>query len=351
MTSSHDEVDVGVGEAVASTNIEVGVARIGRVAMLTNPAAGRGAASRAAGRAKRRLRERGVEVVAIQGDSAAGSQRLAAEAIADASIDALVVVGGDGLIGLALQEQAQSGKPLGIIPAGTGNDHAREYNIPTDPVLAADVVADGFWTVTDLGRMTSRPGDAGRRESGDVEVTCEPGDSDRRGQRWFGTISCSGFDSLVSDRTNNIAWPKGRSRYNLAIVLEFLNFHSIATRLTLEPGTADERQLELQATLCAVGNTRSYGGGMYICPRADHHDGLLDVTVMGKLSRTRAAMKFRKVFSGDIAGEEGIQMYRARRVRIEMAGINGYADGERFAPLPMDVEAVPGAGKYLVPRP
>ena len=59
-------------------------------------------------------------------------------------MDALVVVGGDGIISLALQVLAQTDVPLGIIPAGTGNDHAREFGIPTkDPEAAADVVVDG----------------------------------------------------------------------------------------------------------------------------------------------------------------------------------------------------------------
>lgn len=321
---------------------EVGTATIKRVALLTNPAAGKGSASNTATKAKQRLNQLGVDVVSIQGSSPEASRELAAAMIADDRIDALVVAGGDGLIALALQEQAQSGKPLGIIPAGTGNDHAREYGIPTDPVKAAEVIAHGFWTTADLGQMRAYPQgtDITQLDLGAPESTY-----------WFGTIACAGFDSLVSDRTNQIKWPKGRNRYNLAIVLEFLNFHSIPTTLVLDAGEPTQRVIETQATLCAMGVTRSYGGGMYICPDANHHDGLLDVTVMGRLSRTKAALKFRKVFTGDIRDEEGLDMYRSQRVRIVMPDINGYADGDKFAPLPMEVEAIQGAGTFLVPRP
>lgn len=100
-----------------------------------------------------------------------------------------------------------------------------------------------------------------------------------------------------------------------------------------------------------MGVTRSYGGGMYICPDANHHDGLLDVTIMGRLSRTKAVWKFRKIFTGDIRDEEGLEMYRTKRARIMMSSINGYADGDKFTLLPMEVEAIQGAGKFLVPRP
>jgi diacylglycerol kinase (ATP) len=273
-------------------------------------------------------------VLTIQGADPEGARELAGQMVADPEVDALVVCGGDGLINLALQEQAGSGVPLGIIPAGTGNDHAREYGIPTHARRAADVIAHGFYTTTDLGIM--------RNDAGD--------------EHWFGTIACAGFDSLVSDRTNRIVWPKGQMRYNISIVAEFLNFHSIPTRLVLDPGTPEEKVLEENMTLVAMGNTKSYGGGMLICPDADHHDGILDITVLERMNRARAAFKFIKIFDGSFVEEAGVSTYRAKKVRIEMTDrggqhINGYADGDCFAPLPMEVELVPGAGRYLVPRP
>ncbi|WP_334144834.1 diacylglycerol kinase, partial [Corynebacterium nuruki] len=278
--------------------------------------------------------DHGIDVLTIQGAALDGARELAGQMVADPEVDALVVCGGDGLINLALQEQAGSGVPLGIIPAGTGNDHAREYGIPTHARRAADVIARGFYTTTDLGIM--------RNDAGD--------------EHWFGTIACAGFDSLVSDRTNRIVWPKGQMRYNISIVAEFLNFHSIPTRLVLDPGTPEERVLEENMTLVAMGNTKSYGGGMLICPDADHHDGILDITVLERMNRARAAFKFIKIFDGSFVEETGVNTYRAKKVRIEMTDrggqhINGYADGDCFAPLPMEVELVPGAGRYLVPRP
>ena len=279
-------------ELPGSGSFEVGTLPVRRVAMLKNPAAGKGGAGDRALNAAQQLNRRGVDVLAIQGKDAAGARELAREMIADESIDALVVAGGDGLISLALQEQAESGKPLGIIPAGTGNDHAREFGIPLDPVKAANVIADGFWATSDLGRMHRlAPGadltavDAPRL---DPSQAADPAEV----SKWFGTIACNGFDSLVTDRTNAISWPKGRMRYNLAILLEFLNFHSIPMRLVLDPGEGPGGQpkqvIEENATLVAIGNTRTYGGGMYVCPDADHHDGVLEVTLLGRMSRARA---------------------------------------------------------------
>ena len=56
---------------------------------------------------------------------------------------------------------------------------------------------------------------------------------------------------------------------------------------------------------------------------------------------------FPKVFSGGHVGHPAVEVLRARRVTLEATGIVGYADGERFGPLPLDVEAVPGAVSVL----
>ena len=94
--------------------------------------------------------------VEIVGRDAEHARQLVRDAL-DRGTDALVVVGGDGVISLALQELAGGDVPLGIIPAGTGNDHAREFGLPTDdPEAAADVVADGRAETVDLGRIVGR---------------------------------------------------------------------------------------------------------------------------------------------------------------------------------------------------
>ncbi|MCH6197074.1 diacylglycerol kinase [Corynebacterium mastitidis] len=308
-----------------SNTYQLGQRKISRVALLTNPAAGKGKAVAASEVATRAFYRYGVDVVSISGSSPEASRELAREMIQDDSIDALVACGGDGLIGLALQEQAGTDTPLGIIPAGTGNDHAREYKIPLDPRRAAKTIVEGFTTRTDLGIMRTDDGQ----------------------QRYFGTIACAGFDSLVTDRTNRIPWPSGQPRYVLAILIEFLNFHSLPTRITLD----DADPIEGDVTLCAIGNTKTYGGGMQVCPDADHYDGLFDITVATKMSRRKAALNVSKIFSGDFEDLEEAHQYRARKVRVEMPGINAYADGDKYFACPVECEVVPGAGYYIVPRP
>ncbi len=297
---------------------------IGRVTVLTNPASGHGNAPHATGKAIERLQQRGVDVVAIVGSDAEHARRLLHAAV-EKGTDALVVAGGDGVIADALQALANTDIPLGIIPAGTGNDHAREFRLPTnDPVAAADVVADGWTETVDLGRICDRNG-----------VT-----------KWFGTVAAAGFDSLVTDRANRMRWPRGRMRYNLAMLAELSRLRLLPFRLTLDG--RDEIVTDL--TLAAFGNTRSYGGGMLICPNANPADGQLDITMVHSASRTRLIRLFPTVYKGTHVGLDEVTTARATSVDVESPGINAYADGEYACALPAQISAVPGALRVLTPR-
>ncbi|MFC9790774.1 diacylglycerol kinase [Rhodococcus sp. NPDC127528] len=298
------------------------------VTVLTNPAAGNGHAPEAAAAAIARLRDLGVQVTEIEGESAAEALELARKAVAEGT-DALVAAGGDGLISIAWQALAQTDIPLGIIPGGTGNDHARLFHIPVDdPSAAADVIARGTTSTIDLGRIT-------QPEAGENGI-----------DRWFGTVLSSGFDSLVTDRANRLRWPRGPMRYNVAMVVELAQLRPIPYRIVL-----DDQEIELDAAMVTVGNGTSYGGGMLITPNAEVTDGLLDITVVSAGSRLRLVRLFPTVYKGTHVELDEVQTFRSRRVRLEAAGITAYADGERTAPLPIDIEAVAGAGRVIVGAP
>ena len=296
---------------------------IAKVTALTNPASGHGAAIRAAHIAIARLQHRGVEVVEIIGDDAQDARYLAAAAI-ERGTDALMVTGGDGVVSNALQVLAGTDVPLGIIPAGTGNDHAREFGIPTkDPEAAADIVVDGWTETIDLGRI---------RDSNGVN-------------KWFGTVAAAGFDSLVTDRANRMSWPHGRLRYYIAMLAELSQLRMLSFRMVLD-GT---KEIDADITLAAFGNTRSYGGGLLICPTADPTDGLLDITMAHSASRTKLLRLFPTVVKGTHVDLDEVSTARATSIHVDCPGINVYADGDFACPLPAEISAVPAALQILRP--
>jgi diacylglycerol kinase (ATP) len=296
---------------------------ISKVTALTNPLSGHGSAVEAAQTAIARLHHRGVEVVEIIGDDAEDARYLVSAAL-EKGTDAVMVTGGDGVISNALQVLAGTDVPLGIIPAGTGNDHAREFGIPTkDPEAAADIVTDGWTETIDLGRI-----------------------SDGKGvDKWFGTVAATGFDSLVTDRANRMRWPHGRLRYYIAMVAELSQLRLLPFRLVLD-GT---EEIEADITLAAFGNTRSYGGGLLICPNADRTDGLLDITMAHSDSRTKLVRLFPTVMKGTHVELDEVSTARAKSIHVECPGINVYADGDFACLLPAEIYAVPGALQILRP--
>jgi diacylglycerol kinase (ATP) len=242
--------------------------------------------------------------------------------------DALVVVGGDGMVGLAANALAGSEIPLGIIPSGSGNDMARGLGIPLrDPAAAIAVLLEAM-------RHPPRAVDA-------ATVTHGAGVRTR-----FAGVLSAGFDAIVNERANRMRWPRGRSRYNLALLLELAVLKPIRYRLVLDgaPTVTD-------ALLVAVANNTSFGGGMLITPDARLDDGLLDVFVVQPMSRLAFLRIFPRVFAGTHVTDPRVSIHRAQRIRIEAEGVVGYADGERVSPLPVDVEVVPGALRVLAPAP
>ncbi|MFD5204233.1 diacylglycerol kinase [Streptomyces sp. NPDC058375] len=293
------------------------------ITLFVNPTAGRGRGAHAAQPAASALRDAGFSVRTVLGEDADDALRRAREAVA-AGTGALIAVGGDGLMSLALQAVAGTGTPLGVIAVGTGNDFARALDLPIrDPAaagrLAARVLKDGSHRDIDLGRV---------------------------GERWFGSVLASGFDSRVNDRGNRMRFVGGRFKYDLAILAELAAFKPIPYRTRLDGGEVRE----IEATLIAVGNGSTYGGGMRICADAEMDDGLFDVTVVGECTRTELLKVFPKVYKGTHLSHPAVTVHRVSSIELAAAGITAYADGEPLGPLPLTATCVPGAVRVLTGR-
>ena len=287
------------------------------IALLVNPTAGKGRGARLCQPVADRLRGHGCEVDIVVGRDADEAFDQARNRVAK-GVDALVAVGGDGLVNMALQVVAATATPLGIVPAGTGNDIARSLGLSLeDPVVAVDLLATAQPRAVDLGRAVGQ---------------------------WFGGVLSSGFDSMVNERANRMTWPPGRSRYNVAILAELRTFRPVPFVLELDGG-----RWETEAMLVAVGNGTSYGGGMQVCPGADMVDGLFDVTVLGPISKLEFVRVFPQVYSGRHVEHPAVTVRRARTVSLAARGVTAYADGERVAVLPVTCDVVPGAVQMLAP--
>ncbi|MET9609812.1 diacylglycerol kinase [Streptomyces sp. NPDC006512] len=290
------------------------------ITLFVNPTAGRGRGAQAAQPAAAALRAAGYAVRTVVGTDAADALARLRTAVRGGT-GAVIAVGGDGLVSLALQALAGTDVPLGVVAAGTGNDFARALGLPVrQPAragrLAAGALKEGRIREVDLGRAHGA---------------------------FYGTVLCSGFDSRVNDRGNRMRLPLGRFRYDLAIALELAAFRPVPYRITLDDGPP----VETEAALVAVGNGSSYGGGMRICADAVPDDGLFDVTVVGDCTRTTLLRVFPQVYKGTHLGHPAVTVHRAAKVTLEAPGLTAYADGEPLGALPVTAECVPGALRLL----
>jgi diacylglycerol kinase (ATP) len=286
------------------------------IALLTNPTAGRGKGERIRDRAVARLCGAGLGVRSRQGRDASEALDLARQCVAD-GVDALVVCGGDGMVHLAVQAVAGTGTPLGIVPAGTGNDVARYFDLPRkDPDAAVDRIVAWQTRTVDLARS---------------------------GSQYFVTVLAAGFDAVVNERANRMTWPKGQMRYNIATLAELRVFEPLPYTLQL-----DDRQVQLEAMLVAVGNGPSFGGGLRITEGAVLDDGFLDVVIIKPITKPDLVRTYPKLFKGTHIHHPQYEHHLVRSVTVAAPGIVSYADGERFGPLPLTVECAPGALTVLV---
>ncbi len=288
-----------------------------RLGLIVNPTSGRNTGARVGTEALTLLRAAGVEILDLSAADAPRAAQKGREAVASGSVDGLVVAGGDGMVHLGANICAATGVPLGIVAAGTGNDIARELGLPVrDAATAVERILAGRTRAVDAARLVMATGE----------------------QRWFVGVLAAGFDAVVNERANGWRWPKGPMRYNLAVLRELPVFRPIPYVLEL-----DGERHELDAMLVAVGNGPAYGGGMRVVPDASFDDGLLDVLVLREIPVREFIRVFPRVRTGGHVTHPAVEVHRARTVSLDATGIVSYADGERFAPLPLVLEAVPGA--------
>jgi len=256
------------------------------------------------------LRARGRRATMLRADSALASAEAARGAVADRA-ERLVVVGGDGLVRIAVDAVAGSPTVLGIVPQGTGNDFARALGL-LDGDLAAHVGA---------ALRDPVPVDAVRTDHG-----------------WVASVATAGFSGDVTARANGLRWPRGQQRYTVATLLQLPRLRRVHARITVD-GVAHEAD----NTLLAIGNTAYFGGGMRICPDARPDDGLLHVVVIGPVPVTTFLRVFPRVFGGGHVRHPAVSTWTGRVVSVEGDEGDMWADGDLLGPLPLTCEAVPGA--------
>jgi len=229
-----------------------------------------------------------------------------------------VVVSGDGLLGAVGGAMAGSEAPLGLIPAGRGNDLARALGIPTEPEAAVAALLAGQRKVIDVGEAN--------------------------GKRFLG-IASIGFDSECNRLANETHWLRGNSVYAYSMMRTLIGWRT--ARFTLAVG---EERKRISGYFVAVANNSVYGGGMYIAPDAQLDDGEFDVVSIGEGGKLRFLLGLRDVLKGAHLGKEEVSVFRAARLELDASRpFPVYADGDHLTDLPVSLRVLPRCLSIIVP--
>lgn len=284
--------------------------------VIVNPSAGGGRAMKLVPNMRAALDRHGIDYEVLISRSEEHARAVAVDA--GNAGKTVVVMSGDGLVGRIGGLLAETDAVLGVLRGGRGNDFARAMAIPESLDEAVALLARRPIRSIDVGEVN--------------------------GKRFLCIASC-GFDSDANRIANETTFVSGGPVYLYAALRALAAWrpaHFIVT--------ADEEVHEFTGYSVAVGNSRSYGGGMLIAPEAELDDGALDVVTSGETGKLRFLANLPKVFKGAHVEQPEVAMFRARKVRIEAdRPFEVFADGDHQTDLPATLGLLPSALQVIAP--
>jgi YegS/Rv2252/BmrU family lipid kinase len=297
-----------------------------KTVFLVNPAAENGAAGRRWPELAHEAASLGLQGETRFSERPGHLTELAREAAADA--DLLVAVGGDGTVNEVVNGIAGLDVELALIPRGTGGDFVRTFGIPRKLDRAVEVALRGRTRAIDLGR--------GRYRSWAGE------DEDS----YFANIASAGMSGAIAKRTNETSKALGgKVSYAWATVAVFSRWRSDEVRVRVDGTEQAGRMHDV-----IVANGRYLGGGMKMVPEAEPDDGLLDVLLIGDLTKRDLLLTMPKTYRGKHLPHPKATLLRGTTVEIDAPEpLPVELDGEQPGTTPVRFEIVPRALRLRVP--
>jgi YegS/Rv2252/BmrU family lipid kinase len=232
--------------------------------------------------------------------------------------ETVAAVGGDGLLRPVAGALKGTGSAVALIPCGRGNDLARVLGIPRDPAQAARLAVEGGERALDVASVDGTP--------------------------YLG-IASFGFDSDANRIANEAKLVKGDAVYLYAALRALAAWKPAAFEVTV-----DGTRHSVTGYSVAVGNSRSYGGGMLLLPHAELDDGKLDVLLSKDASKLAFLRELPKVFKGNHLDSPHVTVLRGEVIEVSSdRPFVIYADGDPIGATPATIRVEPGALRVIGP--
>lgn len=237
--------------------------------------------------------------------------------------ETVLVWGGDGTVQRAIDalvDQGAGDVSLGVLPAGTANLFANNFDIPIDLDGALDVALNGQAFRIDVGRVNGEH---------------------------FGVMAGTGFDArMIRDASSGLKDRLGRLAY---VFTGARNLRESTTEVQVR--VDDEVWFDGPASCVLVGNVGRLFGGLEVFPDADVTDGLLEVGVV----RAENVRQWGKLLTDALHDEpqSGLLMTtRGAKVDVRLADAQPYEldGGDRDPTKRLRARVVAGAVTLRVPH-
>lgn len=246
----------------------------------------------------------------------------------------IIVVGGDGTIhevvnGIFIQQNCPTTDILlSVIAVGTGNDWIRMFGIPRRYSEAIKAIVEGHHFLQDIGRISYY-------KAAYKQV------------RYMANVAGIGFDAFVNGKYNHL---KQEGRYSKWLYIwcalkSIIQYSSTAIKVYVD----GELKVDDIVYSGAVGIGKYNGGGMMQNPEAVADDGLFDITIIRKLSRTQILLNFKALYNGKILNVPKVQNMKGRNIRIESEPeVAIEVDGEALGYSAFEFDIIDKAIKVIV---
>ena len=207
---------------------------------------------------------------------------LAKDAVAR-EFDMVVASGGDGTINEVACAMVNTGIPMGILPAGSGNGLARCLGISMSYALAIRTIIRGKTKLMDVAFVNDE---------------------------LFTSIAGIGFDAFVAKKFADSAI-RGMLSYMRIILKEFRHYKPVKYNLTI-----DGKSIEKLALMIVFANSDQFGFNTRIAPDAKVDDGLLDVCVIRKMPVSKLLSVGYHSIRGTLVNTGFAEYYKGKEITI-----------------------------------
>lgn len=231
------------------------------------------------------------------------------------NVKAIAVIGGDGTLNAVLPDLVHSNTAIALLPAGSGNDIARMFGLTKNPRLFVEKLLAEKPKMLDVLKVNNS----------------------------FGlTVSGVGLDAQIAGRAAKSFYKKplnkvgaGGLSYKLSALETILRYKPFKSTVTID----NDKYVSDHTWMIACGNTSLYGGGLVICPYAHPIDGVLDVTLVHSVKRSRLLFQlFPLLMKGEPVLRTGVTYKKGKNITIQTSRpVPVMIDGESIGMTPAAV--------------